>query len=75
METKNKLYTLEYYKHKCKVLELETKWLDELCNFERDNQYQLNDPNGEMEEWQEEIEELELNYIREKDKFDKIYKL
>jgi len=72
---KNKLYTLEYYKHKCKVLELETTWLDELCNFERDNQYQLNDPNGEMEEWQEEIEELELNYRKEKDKFDKIYKL
>ena len=74
MET-NQLYSLEYWKHKCKVLELETTWLDELCNYERENQYQLNDPNGEMDEWKEEIEELELNYTREQDKFNKTYNL
>ena len=71
----NQLYSLEYWKHKCKVLELESTWLDELCNYERDNQYQLNDPNGEMEEWKEEIEEMELNFRKEKDHFNKTYNL
>ena len=75
METKNELFSLEYYKHKCKVLQLQIDWLDELCNFERDNQYQLNDPNGEMEEWKEEIEEMELNFRKEKDQFNSTYNL
>ena len=64
-----------YWKDKCRVLELEAIWLDELCNYERENQYQLNDPNGELEEWKEEIEELELNFRKEKEQFNKTYNL
>ena len=71
----NKLHSIEYWKHKCKVLELESKWLDELCNYERENQFQLNDPNGEFEEWKTEIEEMELNFRKEKHKFNKTYNL
>ena len=71
----NQLYSLEYWRHKSKVLELETKWLDELCNYERENQYQLNDLHREMEIWKEEIEELELNFRKEKEQFNKTYNL
>ena len=66
----NKIGSLEYWKHKCKVLELETKWLDELCNYERESQYQLN---GDTEQWKEEIEELENEHSKELTKFNKLY--
>lgn len=74
----NELYSLEYWKHKCKVFELESKWLDELCNYERENQYQLNgDMRDEnfMREWKEEIDQLELNFRKEKYKFNKTYNI
>tara|TARA_R100000773_G_scaffold44367_1_gene45264 strand:- start:251 stop:472 length:222 start_codon:yes stop_codon:yes gene_type:complete len=71
METKNELYSLEYYKHKCKVLQLQIDWLDELCNFERDSQYQLS--GIDIEEWKEELEELEDAYYKECGKFERTY--
>ncbi len=68
----NVLYTLEFYKHKCKVLELETNYLDELCNFERESKYQLN---GNHKEWEEEIDQMETDYLKERSRFNKIYNL
>ncbi len=32
----HKIGSLEYWKHKCKVKELECNWLDALANYERD---------------------------------------
>ena len=71
MKTKNELYSLEYYKHKCKVLELQIDWLDELCNFERDSQYQLS--GIDLEQWKQELEELESNYLKEHANFERTY--
>ena len=51
--------TLEYYKLKCKCLESENKWLDELANYERDaNRYEATE---EDEEWRKEIDKLYLD--------------
>ena len=66
------LFTLEFYKHKCKVLQLETNYLDELCTFERENKYQLN---GNHEEWQKELDQMETEYYKELSKFHKTYNL
>lgn len=77
MQTKNNnshydnvLHMLDFYKDKCKVLELETNYLDELCNFERESKYQLN---GSHEEWKKELDQMETEYLKEKSKFDKKY--
>jgi len=67
---KQKVGTLEYWKHKCKVKELECDWLDELCNYERETQYQLN---GDTDEWKREIDELENKHHKEIGKFNKLY--
>jgi len=67
---KPKLYSLEYWKHKCKVKELECEWLYELGCYESQAQYQLN---GDMGEWAMEIDELENKYHKELGKFNKLY--
>lgn len=60
-ETPNKIGSLEYWKHKCKVKELECDWLDALANYERDG--------GEKEE----VDELYDESERERKRFNKLY--
>ena len=63
--------TIEFWKHKCKVMQLQIDWLDELANYERETGYQLN--GIDEEKWKEEVDELYLKHIREEKKFNEIY--
>jgi hypothetical protein len=72
---KNSLkYTLEYYRHKSKVQQLQIDWLDELCNYERDGQETIVD-HEERDEWKEDIDNLYKLFTNEQRKFEKIYNL
>ena len=68
------LYTLEYYRHKSKVQQLQIDWLDELCNYERDGQENIVD-HEERDEWKEDIDNLYKLFTNEQKKFEKIYNL
>ena len=58
----NKIGSLEYWKHKCKVKELECNWLDALANYERDG---VDD--------EELLDELYNESERERKLFNKLY--
>ena len=72
METKNKLYSLEYYKHKCKVQQKQIEWLDYLADFEREVESMCYDDITEMT-----MREKELwnDFDKEEKEFNKIYNI
>ena len=54
--------TIKDLRLKCKYLESENKWLDELANYERDsNKYEKCE---EDEAWSEEIDKLYLDSVK-----------
>ena len=59
----NKIGSLEYWKHKCKVKELECDWLDALANYERD---------GDGDD-RDEIDELYDESEKERKLFNELY--
>tara|TARA_R100001443_G_scaffold115608_2_gene133773 strand:- start:159 stop:371 length:213 start_codon:yes stop_codon:yes gene_type:complete len=66
------LYTLEYYRHKSKVQQLQIDWLDELCNYEREGQETITD-NQKRDEWLEDIDNLYKLFTSEQMKFWELY--
>tara|TARA_R100001591_G_scaffold108710_1_gene118387 strand:+ start:459 stop:671 length:213 start_codon:yes stop_codon:yes gene_type:complete len=68
------LYTLEYYRHKSKVQQLQIDWLDELCNYEREGWNEFND-DEDRDERREDIDNLYKLFTEEQKKFKELYNL
>jgi hypothetical protein len=64
--------TIKYLKLKCKYLEAQSSWLDELCNYERESQYQLN--GDYAEELKEKLDELEKDFYKKEKEFNNFNK-
>ena len=71
MKVKNKLYSLEYYKHLCKVQQKHIDWLHYLFVYERE----CNSTGGYEIESTEKMEYLRDDFFKEEKEFNKIYNI
>lgn len=68
----NRYNNIQYWIDKCKLLQAEINWLDELCNYERDNHDEITD---ETLEWRKEIDGLYDELHEQTKTFNKKYEL